>query len=188
MLVYILDALRSKDGEFEAQGKHPKLFTRYSIDKEQSRDQLGLKFGYVLEEIHPTINGRVTTTIAISSLFLMVLGISYQPPMVGPTLPSQVVLHWTLKLQILNRGTSNQRGDLGRDLDPILQAQEDSYQLVSENPPFEGQIDLLNSLKFLHLKCLIFCLFEHFPTKYIIVCLLWVYSLVLSWLRSLKDL
>ncbi|KAI5664051.1 hypothetical protein M9H77_23374 [Catharanthus roseus] len=35
-----------------------------------------------------------------------------------------------LKLQILNIGTTNQEGDLGRDLDPILQAQEDSYQLV----------------------------------------------------------
>ncbi|KAI5672424.1 hypothetical protein M9H77_12788 [Catharanthus roseus] len=33
-----------------------------------------------------------------------------------------------LELQI-NRGTSNQGGDLGRDLDPILQAQEDSYQI-----------------------------------------------------------
>ncbi|KAI5668572.1 hypothetical protein M9H77_18425 [Catharanthus roseus] len=46
-----------------------------------------------------------------------------------------------LKLQILNRGTSNQGGDLGRDLDPILQAQEDSYQLVSKHPLFEGKID-----------------------------------------------
>ncbi|KAI5653664.1 hypothetical protein M9H77_30851 [Catharanthus roseus] len=32
-----------------------------------------------------------------------------------------------LKLQILNRGASNQGGDLGKDWDPILQAQADSY-------------------------------------------------------------
>ncbi|KAI5681842.1 hypothetical protein M9H77_03070 [Catharanthus roseus] len=38
-----------------------------------------------------------------------------------------------LKLQILNRGTSNHGKDLGKDLDPILQVQEDSYQLLRFN-------------------------------------------------------
>ncbi|KAI5663120.1 hypothetical protein M9H77_22443 [Catharanthus roseus] len=34
----------SKDGEFEAQGKYPKLFIKYSTDKEQTRNQFGAKF------------------------------------------------------------------------------------------------------------------------------------------------
>ncbi|KAI5650139.1 hypothetical protein M9H77_36144 [Catharanthus roseus] len=44
---------------------------------------------------------------------------------------SSILCVWgfELKLQILNRGTSNQGGDLERGLDPILQAQEDSYHV-----------------------------------------------------------
>ncbi|KAI5663119.1 hypothetical protein M9H77_22442 [Catharanthus roseus] len=42
------------------------------------------------------------------------------------------LLNAWLKLQILNRGNSNQEADLGRDLDPILQAQKASYQSVSK--------------------------------------------------------
>ncbi|KAI5676589.1 hypothetical protein M9H77_07539 [Catharanthus roseus] len=52
-----------------------------------------------------------------------------------------------LELQILNRSTSNQAGDLWRDLDPILQVQEDSYQLVSEHPLFERKIDFVSRIR-----------------------------------------
>ncbi|KAI5683024.1 hypothetical protein M9H77_04252 [Catharanthus roseus] len=58
MLVCIMKALKSKDGEFEGESKHPKLFTMYSIENELLRNQLGAKFGYVLEEKHPTVDGR----------------------------------------------------------------------------------------------------------------------------------
>ncbi|KAI5677395.1 hypothetical protein M9H77_08345 [Catharanthus roseus] len=41
---------------------------------------------------------------------------------------SSYAVHWKLELQIFNRGTLNQGRNIGRDLDPILQAQEDSYK------------------------------------------------------------
>ncbi|KAI5680958.1 hypothetical protein M9H77_02185 [Catharanthus roseus] len=40
MIAYMEDALKSKVGEFEDQGKHPKLLTMCSIFKEQSKAQL----------------------------------------------------------------------------------------------------------------------------------------------------
>ncbi|KAI5680841.1 hypothetical protein M9H77_02068 [Catharanthus roseus] len=71
MLICIIEALKSKDREFEAQGKHPKLLTKYSIDKEQSRNQLGVKFSKVLEETHPNIDDKVTPAITGSFLFVI---------------------------------------------------------------------------------------------------------------------
>ncbi|KAI5667302.1 hypothetical protein M9H77_17155 [Catharanthus roseus] len=46
----------------------------------------------------------------------------------------------------------------------------------------------LSSLKLLHIKCLILCLFEHLQLSAFIVYLLEIDALGLSWLRSLKDL
>ncbi|KAI5681841.1 hypothetical protein M9H77_03069 [Catharanthus roseus] len=35
VIACIIEALKNKEGEFEGHGKHSKLFTKYSIDKEQ---------------------------------------------------------------------------------------------------------------------------------------------------------
>ncbi|KAI5662711.1 hypothetical protein M9H77_22034 [Catharanthus roseus] len=45
MIAYMEDTLKRKIEELDGQGKLPKLFTIYSIIKEQSREQLGEKIG-----------------------------------------------------------------------------------------------------------------------------------------------
>ncbi|KAI5666817.1 hypothetical protein M9H77_16670 [Catharanthus roseus] len=123
-----MEGLKIKDGDFEVQEKHPN-------NRGTNLEQKLAKYGRTL----PYCDGRVAPTITGRLLLGESFGANYLPRTVGPTLPSPF-LHWKLKLQILNRGTSNQGRDLGKDLDPILQAQEDSYQLVSEHPPLKRKL------------------------------------------------
>ncbi|KAI5664013.1 hypothetical protein M9H77_23336 [Catharanthus roseus] len=69
-----------------------------------------------------SFKGDSDPNVAGSIFFMGKLETNYLPRTVGLTLASP--------LQILNRGISNQEGHLRRDSDPILQAQEDSYQVT----------------------------------------------------------
>ncbi|KAI5669030.1 hypothetical protein M9H77_18883 [Catharanthus roseus] len=134
MIAYMEDTLKSNVGVFEHQGKHPKLFTICSIVNKQSRTQLEMKFCHVLARIHPTADGRATLTV------LPTAGGRFCPTIASRSLGFGL----TLFLQLFNKGfigfplecgsykssieILQEGGDLGKDLDPIQQSKEDSYQ------------------------------------------------------------
>ncbi|KAI5672873.1 hypothetical protein M9H77_13237 [Catharanthus roseus] len=105
MLAYMMEATKSKVDEVEDQEKHPKLFTICADDESME------------------FNCSSQFLLLIESRVYVLDSIDFR---------SSILFDWVfdmfLELQILNRGTSNQGGHLGRDLDPILQASEDSYQ------------------------------------------------------------
>ncbi|KAI5681986.1 hypothetical protein M9H77_03214 [Catharanthus roseus] len=61
------------------------------------------------------------------------------------------VLHWKLELQILNKGTSNQGGDLGKDEIQILQSQKDLY--MREKMLLRKETEIVEPLKKKELPC-----------------------------------